>query len=640
MLDFEEISAWSLSFSDLEFVHGYRHQTRIGVAAQLLFFRCHGYFPSTLAEIAQDAIDYVCDQTGEPVALAGTYKLTGDLARRHRLQILRFLGFRRADDGDKDGLFKHLSAIAGSVGSNSTELAEKGYAWALRNKVFIPSRAIMERLTRSALHAFSERFLGEICGHLPVETRLALEASLSAPRGEHGFLRLKEDVGAAALDSVLDATSRLEFVQSLDLPFDLMASVHPSWVKTLVRRVEGETAFEMRWHDETKRLGLLAIYIMSRRAQLLDGLVDLLIELVHRIAADIEKVHGKERLLVDIATAAMEMPDGKVADVIYPVAGGARLKAIINEHRAKGTLDTRIQTVMRGSYANHYRRMLPPLLSVLEFRSNNETWRPVLDALALVRSLNEGGRRFAAAALAPEGSIPSKWRKTVIDERGRLNVISYELCVLTQLRERIRAKEIWVAGSNRYRNPDEDLPRDFAQERDAYYSGLNLTRDAHSFVRSVEDQLKQELLQLNAALPSNEKVRLRWHGKNRTCITPFDPLPEPQGLVALKAEINRRWPMTGLLDTLKETALETGFLDAFETSASREALARSVRDRRLLLCLYGLGTNAGLKRVAAGVPDISYDELKHIGRRYLDASSLRAACARVGNTHAGVLPTC
>jgi hypothetical protein len=88
--------------------------------------------------------------------------------------------------------------------------------------------------------------------------------------------------------------------------------------------------------------------------------------------------------------------------------------------------------------------------------------------------------------------------------------------------------------------------------------------------------------------------------------------------------------MTGLLDTLKETALDTGFLEAFETSASREALPRDIRDQRLLLCLYGLGTNAGLKRIAAGTPEISYDELLHI-RRYIDPASLRTAAARVAD---------
>ena len=89
--------------------------------------------------------------------------------------------------------------------------------------------------------------------------------------------------------------------------------------------------------------------------------------------------------------------------------------------------------------------------------------------------------------------------------------------------------------------------------------------------------------------------------------------------------------MTGLLDVLKETALDTQFLDCFESSASREALAHDVRNRRLLLALYALGTNAGLKRVAAGVADVSTDELAHVHRRYIDAGALRAACARVAN---------
>ena len=99
----------------------------------------------------------------------------------------------------------------------------------------------------------------------------------------------------------------------------------------------------------------------------------------------------------------------------------------------------------------------------------------------------------------------------------------------------------------------------------------------------------------------------------------------------LKGEIGWSWPMTGLLDVLKETALDTQFLDCLESSASREALAHDVRNRRLLLALYALGTNAGLKRIAAGVADVSIDELAHVHRRYIDAVALRAACARGAN---------
>jgi TnpA family transposase len=44
-----------------------------------------------------------------------------------------------------------------------------------------------------------------------------------------------------------------------------------------------------------------------------------------------------------------------------------------------------------------------------------------------------------------------------------------------------------------------------------------------------------------------------------------------------------------------------------------------------------LGTNAGLKRVAGATPDVSYEELLHVHRRFIHAPALREACARVAN---------
>ncbi|WP_197535289.1 Tn3 family transposase [Mesorhizobium japonicum] len=383
---------------------------------------------------------------------------------------------------------------------------------------------------------------------------------------------------------------------------------------------------------------------MMREAQIIDGMIDLLVETIHKIgvrskrkvvggiARDIEKVYGMERLLVDIAGAAIEAPGGRVCDVIFPVAGKEKLAAIVKEHRAKGTLERRIYQVMRGSYAGHYRRILPKLLSVLEFRSNNAVHRPVLGALDWIRRAFETGCRVVPRNGVPiEGVIPPKCRGAIIGKDGRINRISYELCVLSQLRDRIRAKEIWVVGADHYRNPDDDLPKDFESRRAAYYNALNLTSDARAFTRKIQAELERELRLLNAELPRNDKARILWRGENRISITPFQPLPEPQGLRSVKAEIGRRWPMTELLDVLKETALDTGFLDAFETSASRVALSRGALDRRLILCLYGLGTNAGLKRVAAGCPDVSYEELLHVGRRFIHRDALEAACGRVAN---------
>jgi hypothetical protein len=38
--------------------------------------------------------------------------------------------------------------------------------------------------------------------------------------------------------------------------------------------------------------------------------------------------------------------------------------------------------------------------------------------------------------------------------------------VLEALRDRLRCKEIWVVGADKWRNPDEDLPQDFDEKRD------------------------------------------------------------------------------------------------------------------------------------------------------------------------------
>ncbi|WLE00387.1 Tn3 family transposase (plasmid) [Agrobacterium leguminum] len=45
-------------------------------------------------------------------------------------------------------------------------------------------------------------------------------------------------------------------------------------------------------------------------------------------------------------------------------------------------------------------------------------------------------------------------------------------------------------------------------------------------------------------------------------------------------------------------------------------------DQRLLPCFYGLGTNAGLKRVVGAKTDASYEELLHVQRRFIHPGAL------------------
>jgi hypothetical protein len=70
------------------------------------------------------------------------------------------------------------------------------------------------------------------------------------------------------------------------------------------------------------------------------------------------------------------------------------------------------------------------------------------------------------------------------------------------------------------------------------------------------------------------------------CISsPLAAQPEPTNLEALKDELSRRWPMTSLLDILKETDLRIDFTKAVATAAACEAIDRDEMRRWLLRCL-------------------------------------------------------
>ena len=381
-----------------------------------------------------------------------------------------------------------------------------------------------------------------------------------------------------------------------------------------------------------------------------DGLVDLLVRIVHKIGAraerkveramvrDFRRVHGKQGMLVRVAEASLENPDGTVREVVFPAVAEKTLAEVVREAKAQGAaFREQVQTRMRSSYVGHYRRLVPALLNALSFRSNNALHRPVLLAVDLVRAHAGDGRRFFGDGeeVPLKDVVPPAWLDAVIreDDRGRRRVerAAYELCALESLREALRSKEVWVEGADRYRNPDEDLPQDFDERRSSYYGLLQQPMEADRFVERMRGRMEAALDGLDRTLPGDPYLLLRERGKGRVRLSPMPRQPEPPNLDALRADVAARWPMTGLLDVLKEADLRLGFTDLLTTVASRQALPPEVLRKRLLLCLYGLGTNAGLKRVASGDEGSTYSDLRYVRRRFVHREQLRAAIGRVAD---------
>ncbi len=71
--------------------------------------------------------------------------------------------------------------------------------------------------------------------------------------------------------------------------------------------------------------------------------------------------------------------------------------------------------------------------------------------------------------------------------------------------------------------------------------------------------MRQALETLDAGMPTNPGVKILQRPQGWIQVAKLERLPEPPTLAHLKMEITQRWPMTNLLDVLKETDLRVGF---------------------------------------------------------------------------------
>ena len=175
--------------------------------------------------------------------------------------------------------------------------------------------------------------------------------------------------------------------------------------------------------------------------------------------------------------------------VVFPVVGEDNLRNLVAEYKASGSTYRRtVQTTYRASYSNHYRKGLIRLLEVLEFRCDN-SHRPVLEALHLARRYRSQTdlTYYPAGELVPtHPGLSGDWAELAyrVDGRGRRRTVRtvYEIRTFEALCDQLKCKCVWVVGAMEFRNPDEDLPRDFDVRRTEHYQALRKPLDPAMFI--------------------------------------------------------------------------------------------------------------------------------------------------------------
>ena len=231
----------------------------------------------------------------------------------------------------------------------------------------------------------------------------------------------------------------------------------------------------------------------------------------------------------------------------------------------------------------------------------------LLRAIEVLRDMNEAGAPKLPKS-APTGFVRERWARYVMPG-GAIDRRYYEFCVLSELRDRLRAGDVWVVGSRRYRSFEERLiSRETLQE--LLQSGtlpVAVDADFERFIAGRRALLDARLAAVDAKakgglLPdvSLEKGVLK--------IAPIEKSTPPEA-EALAARLYAMLPRIRITDLLSEVARWTLFTDCFTHLRTGETVA----DQRILMAgLLADGLNLGLTRMAEACTIASLGQLAWI----------------------------
>lgn len=598
---------------------------RIAFATMLKFFELHGRPLTRKDKIPIELLECLGHQLGIDYQRFSEFNWHGISAKRFRGEIRAFLGYRKPGKEDQHGLIQWLMDHHVPNVLRFPQYLEHAYAFFKDKKREPFSADQMERFIKSAIYRFEKTFLLTVSKKISLETKKKLEGIMK----ESFFDELKRDI--VVTKEIPFGIERLEFLRSLNLPKEHFQTVPRKFVHKFYLRALTQFSSHMAEYKRENFYGHLGAFCHYRSEQLTDNLVDLLLKRLKKIKSaaevsvskqgvkDIKKVDGKYKILYTLAAAAVEHPNKTVKQAIYPKVSPQKLgelKEELNPGR-KGWFEEAVGQKMKSLYTYGHRRSLFPLIEALTFRSNTVEGSKTLEALHYIKKHKNDDRVYKSAPGVKEEEV---------------NKFTYELETLETLAKQVECKIVWVEGAHRYRNPDRDMPQDFDDAFDYYCELLNLPTEAKVFIETLQGKHERALNALNDNMPLNDKVNIK-EGKRgtRIKITKAKPQANPPFLKALQQYIKKRWKNISLLDVLKETDLRVNFTDALVTIGTRDAIESDSLKKRLLLCIYGVGSNTGLTRISTANDDVSYDDLKYTKGRYFYKDNIKGATVKVIN---------
>ena len=621
---------YTLADDDLEYIHTRRRShNRFGFALQLCALRFPGRLLAPGEVIPQEISRFLAAQLGlKPDDLMG-YAAREETRHEHLAALRDHYGYKMFSGRGARDLKVWLASEAEVARSN------KDLAWRFVNKcqdaqIILPGISVIERLCADALVAAERRVETRIVERLsgPIESQLDALLAESVDGRVSRFIWLRQfEVGknSANINRLLD---RLEFLQGVELPLDVLDGVPPHQMTRLRR--QGERYFTDGLQDisSDRRLAILAVCAVEWRAAIADAVVENHDRIVGKIWRDAKRLCDTQvndakaslqetlRSFKRLGTALLEAKedDAPLDPVVTTACGWHNLESLVaTAAQLSDTMSAEpLAHVVQGYH--RFRRYVPRMLRALDIAAASVA-EPLLSAAKIIENNKDVVER--PTTFLRRNSKWSRHLKAAGSDNHRL----WEVAVMSHLRDAFRSGDIWLENSRRYGDLKQAL---VSIEAAKATPRLTVPFDSEAWLNDRKARMADGLRRLALAA----KAGVIPGGSIENGILKIDRLTAavPAEADELVLDLYRRLPDVRITDMLLEADKAIGFTDAF----THLRTGAPCKDRiGLLNVLLAEGLNLGLSKMAEATNTHDYPQLSRLSRWHVESDAINRALAMV-----------
>lgn len=620
---------------------------RLGFAVQLGTVRFLGTFLSSPLAVPSIVIDYLAQQLDiTDTSSLSAYQERPQTHREHAGVIQRHYGYR--DFSNQPGHWRFVRWLYGRawVGTEGPSvLFDLATAQLLEQKTLLPGVSVLERLVATVRERVSQR-VWKLLSRLPdAEQCRRLEALLKVDEDARTTVldQLRRSPTRRSAPALAAALHRLRRIRAIGVSHLVLPQVPPSRLKVLSRAAFTSRAQTIERMPKSRRLATLLAFALDVEATAQDDALTVLELLTKDLLSKSANQGKKERLrtLKDLDSAALTLsvachvlldPDYEATDLreeVFAQVSPAQLAAAVEQ----------VEAIARPPDDQYYPEVIsrwrtlrlfwPTLLNTIDFQAT-KAGQPILKALAFLKSIE--GQRRPDMTQAPLSLVSRGWLRWVCPTPDTVDRRAYTFCMLEQLVNGLRRRDLYVTPSVQWSNPQAKLLQgsEWASVRAQVCRTLNLAPQFDQELVQLSAQLETAYQQTAFNLPTNAAVSIvEENGRPELTISPLEKLEEPESLRVLKRQVAALLPRVDLPEVLLEIHQKTGFLNEF-THAHEEGMR--VEDVSTSLCavLVAMACNIGLRPLQRkDIPALTRHRLAWIQQHYIRPETLIEANARL-----------